>query len=121
MFAPRFTKIPGNVELLEEETVEMKVEAYGKPVPEITWSLGDLSLSGDKRRKIQTSKTDKSYKTKSSLTIDKAEMDDTSDVYKIEAKNKIGSATHTVALLGNMVYSMLGPCKNGIMFYSLLN
>ena len=100
---PVFTKIPENVEALEEDSIEFKVEAYGKPVPEISWSLGDVALTKDDRRTVQSSANDKTYKSKSSLSIGDVQMTDTSDVYRIEAKNKVGSVTHDVALLGKEI------------------
>ena len=112
---PTFAKVPENVELLEHEKVEFKVEARGKPVPDILWSLQDKPLVKDDRLTIESSSSDKTYKTKSSLSIDKVEMEDTNNVYQIEARNKLGSVKHTVALLGKLLAEL--KCDKNIKIF----
>ena len=93
MSAPRFTQKPSLKQ--EGDKLIFRCELESDPAPSVTWYRGSTKLVESDRLKVQVDKQGAKFNV--SLTINGVQADDGGS-YKVEAKNKSGTANASINL-----------------------
>ena len=96
---PVFLEVPESQEVVEEERLELKCWAHGKPMPEITWFNGDKEIAAVPGVDIESTYDEEKNETQSAVIIAAAAMEDEGK-YRVEASNKVSTVKHKFDIIG---------------------
>ena len=96
---PLFLETPDSHEVLEEERLELKCLAHGKPLPDITWYNGETEIQAAPGIDVETTYDEKNMDTYGSVLIYNARFEDEGK-YTVEAKNKVSSCKQKFDVAG---------------------
>ena len=101
---PTFILVPQPLVINEGDNIELPCKATGKPVPEISWYNEDEQIEGTDSVMIKDSVDADSFESESRLCFIQAALSDECDMYRVVARNSVGSISHELGLVGKKYY-----------------
>ena len=101
-----FTVVPDPIEVTEGDDLQLACKAIGRPVPDISWYLGDELLSEDPDH-VTVIQEEAGDENSSTVMLKNLLPDKHAGKYSIEAANSVGTATHTVKVTGETIKGII--------------
>ena len=98
---PIFTLTPDPVEVTEGDDLVLACKAEGRPVPEISWYLGDELLSEDGQH-VAIAEQQQGHECSSNVSLRNLLPTLHAGKYTMEAANSVGTVRHTVIISGEI-------------------